>query len=267
MNPKKKPDYDPEAILQDMVDAAVAAYAEKPSLRYVADKLDINPVKARKLLVTAKARKCMAESCSFAGHNANEGDHGTGDGRCSMDCHAVADNHTSADGHTTIHVYESPTADEVLALWNEGRSVGEIMGITGLSKPSVNSYLPYTRPPYKGAELSSNAERIKKCRERKAAVEALAKHGGTDNLWNTIALFVGYPFRTSKGLKFKYTIHGGEMFVDRKEKSITRSSVEMAYLKALEMDGVVTGPKKLGVFGASYLYPVFVRLGVIKSSL
>ena len=25
-----------------------------------------------------------------------------------------------------------------------------------------------------------------------------------------------------------------------------------------------TGPKKLGVFGASYLYPVFVRLGVIK---
>lgn len=57
------------------------------------------------------------------------------------------------------------------------------------------------------------------------------------------------------------------MFVDRKEKSITRSSVEMAYLKALEMDGVVTGPKKLGVFGASYLYPVFVRLGVIKSSL
>lgn len=47
-------------------------------------------------------------------------------------------------------------------------------------------------------------------------------------------------------------------------KSITRATVELAYQKALEMGGIVEGPKKLGVFGASYLYPVFVRLGVIK---
>ncbi len=31
------------------------------------------------------------------------------------------------------------------------------------------------------------------------------------------------------------------------------------------MDGDVSGPKKLGVFGASYLYPVLMRFGVIKS--
>ena len=37
-----------------------------------------------------------------------------------------------------------------------------------------------------------------------------------------------------------------------------------AFQKALELGEKATGPKKLGVFGASYLYPVFVRLGVIN---
>lgn len=36
------------------------------------------------------------------------------------------------------------------------------------------------------------------------------------------------------------------------------------YICALQLLKIVEGPKKLGVFGASYLYPVFVRLGVIK---
>ena len=65
------------------------------------------------------------------------------------------------------------------------------------------------------------------------------------------------------GLKFSYMVKGGELLVDRTEKNITRATVELAYQKALEMGGIVKGSKKLGVFGASYLYPVFVRLGVI----
>ena len=54
------------------------------------------------------------------------------------------------------------------------------------------------------------------------------------------------------------------MFVDRKEKSITRSTVMKAYAKVVELDGVVKGPKVLGTFGASYLYPIFVKMGLIK---
>ena len=38
----------------------------------------------------------------------------------------------------------------------------------------------------------------------------------------------------------------------------------MAFRKAQELGGVVAGPKKLGTFGASYLYPVFVRIGIVK---
>lgn len=87
-----------------------------------------------------------------------------------------------------------------------------------------------------------------------------------DFLWNTLLEFQKCPFQTAKGLTFTYEIRGYEMFVDRKEKSITRATVNMAFHKALEIQrtqGKVTGPKKLGTFGASYLYPVFIRIGVI----
>lgn len=56
------------------------------------------------------------------------------------------------------------------------------------------------------------------------------------------------------------------MFVNRKSKSITQATVFMAFWKAVELEGVVDGPKKLGTFGASYLHPVFLRIGVIGMS-
>ncbi len=96
--------------------------------------------------------------------------------------------------------------------------------------------------------------------ERQKAVERLAGEPTFENLWSAIVLFQGYSFRTAKGLEFSYVIKGGEMKVDRKEKTITRSTIEKAFQRALK--GGITGPKKLGVFGASYLYPVFKRLGL-----
>ena len=56
----------------------------------------------------------------------------------------------------------------------------------------------------------------------------------------------------------------GELFVSTKEKSITKATVMKAYWRAVELEGVVPGPKKLGTFRASYLYSIFQRLGVIK---
>lgn len=88
-------------------------------------------------------------------------------------------------------------------------------------------------------------------------------------LWEEIRLHEGRTFYTAKGLEFSYRIKGGELFIDRKEnsKSITVSTVYMAYDKAVElMDtvGYVSGPKKLGTFGASYLYPMFLEFGIIS---
>lgn len=55
------------------------------------------------------------------------------------------------------------------------------------------------------------------------------------------------------------------MFIDRKEKSITKATVMLAFAntqKLQQQEGCVSGPKKIGTFGASYLYPIFLRLGV-----
>lgn len=113
-------------------------------------------------------------------------------------------------------------------------------------------------------------------RKREEAVAALQAQMDTDTLWEAIVAFAGYSFQTAKGLEFSYTVKrnndnsmGNEIFVDRKEKSITRSSVNKAFQKAAELGGgdfpaVVAGPKKLGVFGASYLYPIFLKLGIVK---
>ena len=35
--------------------------------------------------------------------------------------------------------------------------------------------------------------------------------------------------------------------------------------KIIEVSGEVAGPKKLKCFGASYLYPIFIEMGLIKS--
>ena len=91
------------------------------------------------------------------------------------------------------------------------------------------------------------------------------------SLWNKLIQMQGTVFYTSgRGnrpeAQFTYTIRGAELFASTKEKSITRASIISAYWKARELDGFVSGPKKLGVFGASYLYPIFIAIGVIKQT-
>ena len=87
-------------------------------------------------------------------------------------------------------------------------------------------------------------------------------------LWQLLEQHQGETFTTAKGLPFHYAVRGGELFVDRRAKSITVSTVAAA-LRAVERLAAegkpVTGPKKLGCYGASYLYPVFQRLGVIPA--
>ncbi len=214
--PKKKPNYDPEQVMAELMDTVVSCYNVKPrpSLQAISDELDLNPIKVRKILITAG-------------------------------------------------VYESGIAENVLSLHREKKTVTEIMAATGLSKASVNSYLPYMKVVYKADEISVTAERIRRYRSRRVAVEGIVD---SESLWKALVFFEGYPFRTAKNLSFTYKIKGNEMFVDRKEKSITRATVELAYRRAVELGGIVFGPKKLGCFGASYLYPVFIRLGVIRDT-
>lgn len=240
--PKKKPGLNLGTVSDDLLQAVVALYAgtdanEKHcSLSTMVAELSelgysgLNPIKVRKLLITAG-------------------------------------------------VYESEIASQVLSLHTAGKSVDEIGKLLQLSRASVHSYLPYEKIIYKldqvpGGDISVGAERQRLYKARQQAVKQIKKNPGEDELWNAVVLFAGYPFKTSKNLEFTYTVKkkhngelGNELVITRKEKTITKATVLMAYQKAMELGGEVTGPKKLGTFGASYLYAMFVRFGVIHSTV
>ena len=112
-----KPDYNPSAILQNQMDAAVALYStDAPSsLQTIADELDLNPIKVRKLLITAGVYKSDAAD----------------------QVQKVFGTHREAGlSHT--------------------EAIAATMRELNLSKASVTSYLPYEKGAYFPAETDSN---------------------------------------------------------------------------------------------------------------
>lgn len=170
-------------------------------------------------------------------------------------------------------VYQTNISMRINELYKSGKTIKEIQEIVGLSAASVSGYLPYQKTVYNLEVSTDVANRLRKYRNRKAMVEKLAAEveSETENtkdlLWETLISFEDYPFKTAKGLRFYYTVKSNELFISRKEKSVTRSSVNMAFETAVKLQregSEIAGPKMLGCFGASYLYPIFIRIGVIR---
>ena len=254
---QKHPEHvaDAQRLMNALLDEVVGLWEseEEPELKAVAEEISLSPAKLRKLLITAGER-----------------------------------DHTS--------YFSSPNADMVLKLKKEGKSVKEMCEITGLSYTSVQGYLPH-KSVYGLDTMSSECERIRLFRARRNAVSDLHDHlflpDASLYLWKTVVAFQSYPFHTSgrgsrEGTKFTYGVskpttgggrryegeqvegYGNEMWITtlpdkvRKEKSISRSTVDLALKTALEKE--IKGPKALGIPGAgSYLYPMFIRFGVIKN--
>ena len=87
-----------------------------------------------------------------------------------------------------------------------------------------------------------------------------------NDFWKKFLACAGHEFKTLRGLEFSFEVRGNEVFFDRKSKSITRATVIrglQAAKELLERQTNITGPKQLGVFGASYLWPVFKALDVL----
>lgn len=168
----------------------------------------------------------------------------------------------------TVGEYMTDISDQIQDLKLQGKTIQEIMEITGLSRASVHSYLPYKKGIYNAKEASMDAERCKKYRQRKSAVARLKENpDNLELLWDAMAAFAGYPFQTyPKGLKFKYVVKGNEIFVNRKKKSITRATVVLAYQNMQKIEEI-TRAKELGTFGASYLYPIFLRFEVAAKKI
>lgn len=172
----------------------------------------------------------------------------------------------------TAQRFSTVTSRQVQQYVSEGRTISEIIKFTGLSRASVHSYLPYSKLIYNMDEISVDADRKKhqrkrqrRCKEFTERLPYMGEQEADQVLWKVLEELQGCIFHTSRKLRFKYTIRGGELFVDRKKDSITKATVFMAFHKVQELNGVVSGPKKLGTFGASYLYPIFQRIGIITS--
>ena len=249
----KKKITDPEGSMEQLISRAVemaqapftpSRKPELPSLRSVAEQLGTTVIRTRKLLITA-------------------------------------------------NYFTSPTATTVQKLKAEGKSIEEIGAALRLKPAAVYGYLPYENLAYNLPQTTSNADRHKRYRATKKLKMAV----DTDNtekisaaLWRCVIVFEGYPFSTSgrgsrSGVEYTYQVsrrgsaggrhyagdsvqgYGNELWVvidgEKKEKSISRSTVELGFQKYLELlktEGAVSGPKKLGVFGASYLLPLFQRI-------
>ena len=81
-----------------------------------------------------------------------------------------------------------------------------------------------------------------------------------ETLWEKMEIHKQETLYTAKRLPFTYIIKGGEMFVDRRSKSITKATFARA-LEKIQGDPVhITGPKALNVFGAPYIFAVLRNL-------
>lgn len=186
---------------------------------------------------------------------------------------------TTERSREIAELYEQYTAEGM----DTAAAVKAIADEIETSVVTVNTNLPYISVVYNLDNKSRNAKRCERYKER---------HKGTW-LWEKIIEMEGAVFTTSgrgsrPGVEFSFAVsrstgaggrhyvgesvegYGNELWIitlpsgERHKKSISRSTVELAYSRAQEMNGIVKGPKALGIPGAgSYLYPVFVKLGVI----
>ena len=171
--------------------------------------------------------------------------------------------------------YSSDIYEQITELTEQGKTVSEIQELLGVSRATVQSYLPYRKGIYSAKDTSVNADRIRMFRERNSRIEALCESMSEDALWDVVVSFQNYPFHTASGLPFSYVLKVGrdgtlnkELVVNRRQESKTLawSSVRLAFSKAIEMQGqVVDRPKALGdIRGISYIYPMLFRFGIIE---
>lgn len=234
-----KPDYEPSAILQKQIYATVALYGtvDHPSLQTIADELDLNPIKVRKLLITAGVYKSDAAD----------------------QVQQVFGTHRKAGlSHT-----------EAIAA-----TMGELnlskASVTSYLPYEKGVYFPAETD---SANLSVGAERIRRMRKRNKVLQELRTEQTEEALWAAVIEFQGYKFRTYSGLVFSYSLKRGrgdtytkELFIDRREnsKSLAWSSVLLAFRK-ITGKPLFDRPKALGdIRGVTYIYGMFYRFGLIE---
>lgn len=234
-----KPDYDPSVILQNQMDAAVALYGteDHPSLQTIANELDLNPIKVRKLLITAGVYESE-----------------------------IADQVQKA---FSTHCASGMSHKDAIAATMKEMNLSKA-SVTSYLPYEKGVYFPVETD---SDNLSVGAERIRRMRKRNKVLEELRTEQSEEALWAAVIAFQGYKFRTYSGLVFSYSLKKGrggaytkELFIDRREnsKSLAWSSVLLAFHNIPSIGSVVDRPKVLGdIRGVTYIYAMFYRFGLI----
>ena len=230
---KLKPEYDAGKNLKDQMDAAVALYEEECSLQSIADVLNLNPIKVRKLLITA--------------------------GVYESDAAKKVKNTFEEYRKTQDHKTAILSTAAVLKLSNAS--------VTSYLPYEKGVYFPNIADKEK---ISVGAERQRRYRAvRKLRTEPTEEHLWEVVLLYAgvrFKTYSGLPFtyEIRKGRNGQYT---KELWIDRREnsKSLAWSSVLLALGNIKQVGEVVERPKALGdIRGVTYIYGMFYRFGLIN---
>ena len=229
---KLKPEYDAGKNLKEQMESAVALYNSEMSLQAIGDALNLNPIKVRKLLITAGVYKSeVAEKVKNTFEEYRE----------------------SQDYKTSI----LSTANDLLL---------SKASVTSYLPYKKGVYFPGTTSTEK---ISVGAERQRRYRATKKlrAVPTEEHLWETVLIYQKVRFrtYSGLPFsyEIRKGRSGEYT---KELWIDRREnsKSLAWSSVLLALGNVKEVGAVVDRPKALGdIRGVTYIYGVFYRFGLI----
>ena len=232
---KLKPEYDAGKNLKEQMDAAVALYEEDCSLQSIADALALNPIKVRKLLITAGV----------------------------YESNAAKKVKNTFEEYRKTQDYKTATLTTAAVLQLSKASV------TSYLPYEKGVYFPSTADKEK---ISVGAERQRRYRAMKRwrtdpteehLWEVVLLYAGV-----RFKTYSGLPFtyEIRKGRNGQYT---KELWIDRREKSksLAWSSVLLALGNIKKVGEVVERPKALGdIRGVTYIYGMFYRFGLIDVS-
>ena len=231
---KLKPEYDAGKNLKNQMDAAVALYDEDCSLQSIAGVLNLNPIKVRKLLITAGV----------------------------YESNAAKKVKNTFEEYRKTQDYKTAILSTVAVLKLSKASV------TSYLPYEKGVYFPSAADKEKisvGAERQRRYRAVKLLRKERTEENlwnAVVIYAGV-KFWT----FSGLPFtyELHKGRNGEFT---KELWIDRREnsKSLAWSSVLLAFEKVKGERIKVERPKALGdIRGVTYIYSLFLRFGLIEA--
>ena len=229
---KLKPEYDAGKNLKEQMDAAVALYNSEMSLQAIGEELGLNPIKIRKLLITAGVYE--SEVAEKVKNNFEE--------------------------YRETQDYKTSILSTANTLKLSKASV------TSYLPYKKGVYFQSTEKE----KISVGAERQRRYRAvRKLRTEPTEEHLWEVVLLYAgvrFKTYSGLPFtyEIRKGRNGQYT---KELWIDRREnsKSLAWSSVLLALGNIKKVGEVVERPKALGdIRGVTYIYGMFYRFGLIN---